>query len=278
MSGLPLYRGHEARGPRPSGCHTGLFYTRFFGRFDAEWSVPKDGKRLWIEDVQGTCGDQEALGRACLRQLELVRALGGQSHTFTTRWHFATGLGLPHPVENGFTWHPTLGVPFLCGAAVKGLINAWIETTAEDSEETRQLRKDWFGDQDGAGKLICFDAIPAAPPLLGADVMTPHMGDWYQKGDSISHSRSETKSVPADWHEPVPVPFLVVRQATFLFSVAPRVPSLVKQLDPVVSALERALLELGAGAKTAVGYGHMQQDRGPLDRLNDLARVPWTPS
>jgi CRISPR-associated protein Cmr6 len=30
-------------------------------------------------------------------------------------------------VENGFLWHPTLGVPYLPGAAVKGLVRAYVE-------------------------------------------------------------------------------------------------------------------------------------------------------
>ena len=34
-----------------------------------------------------------------------------------------TGMGNPHPLESGFTWHPTLGMPYLPGSAV-GLVRA----------------------------------------------------------------------------------------------------------------------------------------------------------
>ncbi len=267
---LPLYGNPGSGVGRPNRGHTGLWFSRFFDRFDErqDWKVPKEEKRKWIQDTEGPCGDQEALGRACLRQLDLSRTLGGQSRAFTTRWHFATGLGLPHPVENGFTWHPTLGVPYLCGAAVKGLINAWVEMDEELSAMARKARqKEWFGDQNCAGQLVFLDALPVVSPMLSCDVMTPHMGDWYLKGGSISDPAREPEKVPADWHDPVPVPFLVVRQATFLFSVAPRGAEFADRVDPAVAALESALRDLGAGAKTAGGYGHMRKDDEALGRL-----------
>ena len=267
---LPLYIDHGSGAARPNRGHTGLWYTRFFDRFDQRqgWGVPKEAKKDWIALVEGPCGDQEALARACLRQLNLAQALNGQSHAYRTRWHFATGLGLPHPVENGFTWHPTLGVPYLCGAAVKGLVKAWVELIDDQPEKEKKARLDrWFGDQENAGSLIFFDAFPAATPMLTCDVMTPHMGDWYQKGGSISDPANEPDKVPADWHDPVPVPFLVVREATFLFSIAPRNSDLTDDVAPASEALEAALKDLGAGAKTAVGYGHMRKDDDALRRL-----------
>jgi hypothetical protein len=55
----------------------------------------------------------------------------------------------------------------------------------------------------------------------------------------------------------VPVPFLVVApQQKFQFSVAKRPRSAI-DLHEVVSELKNALASLGAGAKTAVGYGIM---------------------
>ncbi|MDQ7005477.1 MAG: hypothetical protein Q9N67_11390 [Ghiorsea sp.] len=45
------------------------------------------------------------------RQQLLLDTQGGVSMAMTTDWHFVTGMGNNHPIENGFAWHPSLGVP-----------------------------------------------------------------------------------------------------------------------------------------------------------------------
>ena len=93
--------------------------------------------------------------------------------------------------------------------------------------------------------------------------MTPHMGKWYEQGDDAQKNLNPAV-IPADWHEPVPVPFLAVKNAQFIFSIAARnsdnKPDDVKELANVFEALNNALLWLGAGAKTAAGYGYMSID------------------
>ncbi|MDQ2695185.1 MAG: type III-B CRISPR module RAMP protein Cmr6 [Pseudomonadota bacterium] len=256
----PLYKDFPMPARRPLQGHAGLWFQRLFNRFDDDkWTVGETAKRDWLRTLEGGCGDNKALERAARRMLALSRAQGGQSRAFALGWRFATGLGLEHPVENGFTWHPTLGVPYLCGAAVKGLVRAWVECWEETDDESRQARlKDWFGNTEAAGSLVFFDALPLGPPVLATDVMTPHMGKWYEQGGGIENPAREPQKVPADWHDPVPVPFLVVREATFVFSIAPRVPGHADRVEPAFAALADALAWLGAGAKTAAGYGVMR--------------------
>ena len=178
-------------------------------------------------------------------------------------------MGNPHPVENSLSWHPTLGVPFLAGSAVKGLIRAWVELNDDDLSEKDKKKRlmSWFGTEkkedvaDKAGDFIFFDAIPDECPRLIADIMTPHMGEWYAKGDKSKASSSDT--VPADWHDPIPIPFLAVNHIALVFNIAPRSTSIqdtAQQLEHIFGALEQALLWLGAGAKTASGYGYMDKD------------------
>ncbi len=179
-------------------------------------------------------------------------------------WHFVTGLGNAHPVENGLAWHHTLGVPFLTGAAVKGLLRAWCEAWVDGFDEGR-LRA-WFGPSQqeleagaerATGGLIFFDALPVRPVRLKADIMTPHYGQWYAEGASRPNKPDTT---PADWHDPLPVKFLVVdRGAEFRFAIARR-PGAPDEADPAAAmdALKEALQHMGAGAKTAAGYGRMQ--------------------
>lgn len=265
---LPLYVCQEPPSLGTEG-NRGLWYGRFFNHYTDAWTIPDNGKSQWVSDNAKSTGNKEALQAHALRHLALVEALSGRCALFKTDWYFATGLGLPHPVENGLAWHHTLGVPYLAGSGVKGLIKAWVEIWDESlNQEQRDDRlKNWFGTQEQAGRFLFFDAIPIAPVQLAADVMTPHMDKWYEQGAQINDYRREPEKVPADWHDPVPVPFLVVQQARFLFGIAPRRPAFAGELNQVLEALKNTLTWLGAGAKTAVGYGRMEVDDKALTDL-----------
>lgn len=251
----------------------GLWYNRFFNQYAADWTVPPDGKRQWVSDNARSTGQREALQTQALRQLALITALDGHGAVFATDWHFASGLGLPHPVENGLAWHHTLGVPYLAGSGVKGLVRAWVEVWDESLHEPDKARRliDWFGTTEQAGRFRFFDALPIEPVMLTADVMTPHWGKWYAQGGEIKDWQQEPEKVPADWHDPVPVPFLVVKNAKLLFGIAPRCPEFAGELPQVFSALKQALDWLGAGAKTAAGYGRMVEDEGAAANLWEVA-------
>ncbi|MFP4603280.1 MAG: type III-B CRISPR module RAMP protein Cmr6 [Halochromatium sp.] len=293
---LPLYRDHQAPQALPEQGHRGLWYERFFDRYDTDWTIFKEksdkgkilqreGKASWVEDNAKLAGQGDALELAVQRQLELATSLGGRGAVFKADWHFATGLGLPHPVENGLAWHHTLGVPYLAGSAVKSLVRAWVEVWDDPLDESERKRRleTWFGFADKrvsvegesrernvsqAGAFRFFDALPLKPVSLRTDVMTPHLGKWYEQGGEIEDWQREPDKVPADWHAPVPVPFLVAHKPSLLFSIAPRRPDCPKvELDAVFEALKQALDWLGGGAKTAVGYGHLLESPSSTDDL-----------
>ncbi len=262
---------------RPDHSNTGLWYTRFYNRFDKDWSVGDDGKRSWIDAVTGFCGDQKLLELAGARSERLAKALDAETAEFKTDANFATGLGLSHPVENGFTWHHTLGVPYLPASGVKGLLRGWVEAwmTHQDEDKHKTMTQRWFGTAKGsdgvadhAGGLIFFDALPTAPVQLVTEIMTPHAGKWYEQGDNIASIADYADKAPADWHSPVPVPFLAVgRGASFRFMIAPRLTGdatedALARLDSrdAMAQLALALEWMGAGAKTATGYGRMSND------------------
>ncbi|RMD65724.1 type III-B CRISPR module RAMP protein Cmr6 [Candidatus Parcubacteria bacterium] len=303
---LPLHREARETCPnqRPEGGHTGLWFDRFFSAYldateatDGEQRVlspfrcperPEDkkawadAKNAWIRGFDGSqVGDAMLIARHLERRDALIRALEGCTASFQTDWHFVTGLGIEHPVENGMAWHPTLGVPYLTGAAVKGMLRAWCEIWEMLDGET--IRR-WFGPSTDelkqgssaeAGAFVFFDALPTAPVRLKADVMTPHYGEWYAEGDRIQEPAAEPERVPADWHNPNPIPFLVVdRIQTFCFAVAPRFPREGRsELDRVFELLGKALSTMGAGAKTAVGYGRFEEAASSrLKREEEAAR------
>jgi len=263
----PLYDMHNISFNKPDNAHSGLWFERFFNRYDErDWTKVDDtAKQAWIKTVTGSTGDFRKLEAFTNRQIALTSTLDGISRRYTSDWNFITGMGNSHPVENGFSWHPTLAVPFLTGASVKGLVRAWVEMNDEElkPEALKQRLKSWFGTEEKgdvaeqAGDIIFFDALPDEPPKLACDIMTPHMGKWYSEGDKPSHDAS---SIPADWHEPVPIPFLVTKDISLVFHIAPRARVEQGEISKVLSALTNALDYLGAGAKTAAGYGYFSED------------------
>lgn len=283
----PLYQEARKANPTLGDGHRGLWYDRFFNQYNNQWQIYreaeekgiKEGKREWIRTVEGSTGEAGALRKASNRLATLCQTLNGEFEVFAAPWHFATGLGNPHPVENGFLWHPTLGAPYIPGAAVKGLVRAWMEGGWDEARDNEKLHH-WFGSDDKdlkdcerdtqAGAFIFFDALPVEPVKLKADVMTPHMGKWYEKGGEEPMNPEVT---PADWHNPVPIPFLVADKPKFMFAVAPRNGKTNgEELSKVMEALASALEWLGAGAKTAVGYGRMP-DKDKNERTKICERI-----
>lgn len=282
---LPIYQSDQHSLPQLTQANVGLRFERFFDGYDLNNHVdlqpkpdPKkeDPKTVFIKKIaNATCGNEPALQAAAFRQIKLSQAAHGDYQVFKLDGHFVTGMGNSHPVENGFLWHYTLGTPYLAGSQVKGLVRSLIEQFYADSDRTKVLMQ-WFGSEakdpnqteepNRAGELIFFDAIPIEPPHLSVDIMTPHMKDWYAEGANIKDSKQDSDKIPADWHEPVPVPFLACKHAAFLFSIGKRAGSQIK-IQEVFDCLEQALKFLGAGGKTQTGYGYMQVDHQQLTDL-----------
>ena len=280
---LPSYNDNHAPDNRPTHANAGLWFERFFDQFDHTWQV-NDQKVDWLKNnFNRSSGESQALENHAIRQQQLCESLNGASKVFKTQWHFVTGMGNPHPVENGLSWHPTLGVPYLSGAAVKGMVRNWLEIWEQETSDKSQKAKllNWFGStsknpsdddyQALTGNLIFFDAFPIESTLMKVDIMTPHMGKWYEKGNEIKSITKDTDKIPADWHDPTPISYLVVKQARFLFSIAPRNKACDINLTEMMEVLEKALDYVGAGAKTATGYGQMKPDDTGSNRLKDHA-------
>jgi CRISPR-associated protein Cmr6 len=213
-------------------------------------------KNEWLKTWDNSYGDDALLKEACQRQKKMVEILNGKIITIANISRFVTGLGCIHPVENGFTWHRTLGVPYLPGSGLKGLLRSWLREEREDCtfnekekcwEESEKIQK-WFGTGKQAGKFILSDMLPTTRPRLTVEIMTPHYGPYYKEG-----------LIPGDWYDPVPIPFLVVRFGVqWQLGVLPGSKHRTvdpKELEEIKSSLLSALEILGAGAKTASGYG-----------------------
>lgn len=273
---LPLYK--EANDARLSADgNVGLWYDKFCNYWEnlLDRQNIKFEKLEWIKTVtKQSCGNGDELKQQWLRRWEMVEKLGGHNLCLKTDSPFVTGLGREHPVENGFLWHHTLGVPYLPGSSVKGMIRAWIEQWADEKDKKEKEEIDRiFGskqptEQPQVGEVVFLDAIPLDTVRLKADIMTPHYGGYYQN--------KKRPKAPGDWISPVPIPFLAVKEgATFHFAIVPRRQlcletsgesselrggDLRSDCEIVINWLKEALKWIGAGAKTAVGYGRMSVD------------------
>lgn len=254
---LPLYHGLPPFQYDENLFNTGLWYNKFCNTWSKDngepekWELGAPEKLAWMDSIAKTIGSEKLLNNAINRQLQLTVARQGECLSFSTDSRFATGLGLEHTVEIGFLWHSNLGVPYIPGSTVKGMVRDWAMNWG-GKEEKDALRIFGTGSEKEpvqVGTVIFFDALPMEKTELEIDVMTPHYGPYYQED-------GETKEPPADWHSPTPIYFLTVAaRQKFLFSVAPRKEKDKQDVSTVVQWLKEALSEIGIGGKTAVGYG-----------------------
>jgi CRISPR type III-B/RAMP module RAMP protein Cmr6 len=193
------------------------------------------------------------------QQARLDRALKGHAG-----WTFAAidlelaaplavGLGNEHPLENGMTFHHTLGVPFLPGTSVKGVLRAWCELFGELSPDGLA---ELFGNLSDAaaqdqrmGRLVCLDALPVGWPELDLDLSNCHLPAYYR---GPGQRERNPGAVPRE--NPVPAVFLTVRSATFRFRLGAHEDAGI-DVHKAIAVLAEALTTLGIGAKTAAGYG-----------------------
>lgn len=253
MAARPLYKTSST--PELKNGNAGLWYDKFCDMWTGEFDgLGGSEKREWIRSVPKVAGDVELLREMQERLGCLISEMNGKAVVFKTAAPFVTGLGRSNPVENGFVWHHTLGVPYLPGSSVKGMVRAWARLWKKvNNDEIGRI----FGPESAGsvGSVVFLDALPVRPVELKAEIMTPHYGPYYQGGEP-----------PADWHRPVPIPFLAVAEGQeFLFGVIPR-KGASQDCEKVIGWLVEALEVTGAGAKTSSGYGRFIKTEAPERR------------
>lgn len=258
MSQPPLYKLEEdgayllqQQGHGHNG-HAGLYFDKFCNTWSingSNWAMEGNLKLAWINNLtKQPIGTRQNLQESAERLIWLAKKRGGRAEIFKSEYSFVTGLGRSHPIENGFTWHPTLGTPYLPGSSIKGLVRSWVEKEVGPGGE--KILNRLLGSPKQAGGICFLDAIPVQPVRLKADVMTPHYAGW---------NRIDP---PGDWHSHTPIPFLAMaEQAFFLFGIIPCCVVEDGDLDRVTHWMREALAQSGGGAKTAVGYGRFDHDK-----------------
>lgn len=269
----------------------GLRFTKFFGRWQ-RGSTPEPLKTLKVRNGKGDgigdaktdplldwldprkpgdpvripghafkglqAGDSMQLEEACDRLNALSDPnRGGRNFELQMVSRLLIGIGLPHPVENGFLFHPTLGVPYLPGTALKQVAKDW----AEEEDIDHDTRTRIFGsEKTGVGCVAFLDALPKKPLTLTAEQITNHYPGYYQ-GPLPGEPRDDMEK-PADWYEPVPITLLAVEGSfaaapEFCFGLVPLRHAKQQDVEYAKEWLTEGLEVYGAGARTTLGFGRL---------------------
>jgi len=270
-------------GAKQVQAHAGLYFDRCAPieyRGDALGSITPDARDSFLKKV-ATIGEPAFYRLAYERWWEVLRATKAWTREVVCRGRLLVGHGNPSLIETGIGLHPTYGVPYVPGPALKGLLNHYTATLGVDQEgegsEWRGVKYDEKGrprespglyhgcifgapeimaDDGAKGAVVFEDAwyIPGSAANgepLARDVLTSHQSEYYR------HGPSGKGSGPNDWEAPIPVSFLSVRPgARFLIAISPLAGE--EKVAPLaLRHLLDALDSWGVGAKTRAGYGRL---------------------
>ena len=244
----PLYQMSSAASPKtlePAG-NLGLWYDKFYDQWEGSGAPALKNlapqKVRWIKQAvewnAHRSPEQRALSDELIdRLITLVQATKGLFLVFETTSPLITGLGQGHPIENGFTWHPLLGAPYIPGTTLKGQLKAWPQWSGEAATELLNV----------LDRVTILDSLPIFPVKLQGEVMTPHYTQYYREG-----------SPPGDYESPVPIPFLTVSPGQrFLLAALGH----NEDLQVLQKYWETSLDSMGIGAKTSSGFGRLQRNK-----------------
>ena len=244
-----------ANAPRERAAHAGLLLNRYLRVPVKDSHHPDDLKQLF-NDARSASKSATALYQSAFDRWRSSLDADTRSCDWLemqTNGRVVVGLGTETVCETGIALHRIYGVPWIPGAALKGITAHFAHEVASQTDArllfNGEAHRVIFGDQDAAGYIVFHDAwiTPDSLPGLYPDIMTPHHPDYYT---------NENHPVPTDYDSPVPVGFLSVH-GKFCFAVGTYDTSdsgkAWRQLS--LDLLRFALIERGVGGKTSSGYG-----------------------
>lgn len=264
-----------------------MLYRLAFPEFDRDGNGPEMSKNgggallRWAAD-RWLGQDPKQIKAVAARREQAVLALRAAGHTVIRLraeplWRLAVGLGnRANAHEIGLSLHGTYGWPVIPGSSLKGLAARWAAESDPESKSlerifgTPRLRTRAAGDEpetpdeepdDGLevpdaarGSVRFLDALPAGTRVkVAVDVMTPHVKPYY---DAAAKDSRKKPVPPAEHHNPVPLQFLTVSGPFAVDLYGPE-----DDAEQAAGWLTGAGDELGAGAKTAAGYGYLKLTR-----------------
>ncbi len=204
----------------------------------------------------------------------IIKINKGQKRTYTTIERLAPGLGNPNPADIGFGFSYILGIPVIPGSSVKGIARSGALTMGYEEDHADVIYifgSKHSGERDSEpGAFIFLDAFPEKFPEFDIDIINRHVD---------LERLTPPKVTPMDSHTPNPVTFLTVKAGTnFIFRILPVKSGKTEKIELAWEFLEFALKFLGAGGKTATGFGRFlsekeMKDMKPIKKLKPKDKV-----
>jgi CRISPR-associated protein Cmr6 len=267
----PLARVLQPDQPRPSANALLTLRRCALVKRAGSWEIDKE--RLLAAAVrdglgQGDGGDDTLLAAVRQRRIAALASLTTSGVAVTAlrlvpEPFVVTGVGEESLTEVGLTLHGTYGWPAVRGSTLKGVAHAYARQT--DAPDRTEIFGTAGGDDQGdahrddpgkQGGVLFLDAVPYRPLPVRQHVMTPHLREYYEPG-------SADRAVPAEYHNPAPVPFLAIEgddDGGLLVTLA----GPAELVARAATLLRAAVQEIGLGAKTSAGYGYLRAEEVPL--------------
>ena len=124
VAAVPEYVRQAAAGFR--NCPPGHRFNLYFETWqEGNWQIARNSKPDALRQCLALGHAAPVLSAVCRRQQALASALPEEQRQIIDALStapFATGLGLEHPVDNGFAFLTPYGLPYLAGSGVKGVL------------------------------------------------------------------------------------------------------------------------------------------------------------
>ncbi|SHL00543.1 type III-B CRISPR module RAMP protein Cmr6 [Fibrobacter sp. UWB12] len=177
------------------------------------------------------------------------------------------GSGNTSALEVGVHLNKPWGVPYISGSSIKGILASFLRKTGTLSLESLDYVNIFGGNYDGkkySGSVVFNDAwlYPDCDSWFERDIINPHYQKYYS-GERF----------PDGMESPIPVQTLALSSGLSFFVSMQGPDNLLQYLKDV---LRQAFYEIGAGAKTAVGYGRFKVVASEEERkkLEESVRKP----
>lgn len=250
-----------------------------FFKKNEHYEIGKDDNQLFIKKYN------DYIEKYCQQyRLEIIHECESNDFIKMNSYKLVVGLGNPNVLETSITLHPIYGIPYIPGQSIKGTMRNYFLNNYYDIENKnfhvnekkynfKALYKYIFGDDTEGdnnikGGVIFFDTFPSLNKgtSIETDVMTPHYRKYYSEN-----------GFPKDDDDPNPILFYVLKNISFYFPIAvdkniyEKYKSEYGKINKkfieynefkkfIYDLLKKSLEENGLGAKTAVGYGHFNDN------------------
>ena len=165
----------------------------------SDWNPLKDSKIYALKSVRGKSEIAKVLTEALQsRQAFLAEKLVNQVEPIKVKLTapLATGLGNPHPVENGFSFLSPYGIPYLPGSGIKGAVRRAAEELAlfdESSDWSIPLVWLLFGFETSSAYLAPLSKLEAV------DVVQKEAEHWRGAFGEYAEKQAEADKVLRYW-------------------------------------------------------------------------------